>query len=63
MPPSLGLENTKIPRISDADVRSVKCFLMYVIGQNLRKMEGNTTVDSARDLNELQNADWVSASL
>ncbi|KAI4888797.1 hypothetical protein NFI96_006431 [Prochilodus magdalenae] len=27
--------------------------------ENLRKMEGDTTDDPARDLNELQNADWA----
>lgn len=28
-------------------------------GQNLRKMEGETLQQPARDLDELQNADWV----
>ncbi|KAG9283806.1 hypothetical protein AMEX_G2615 [Astyanax mexicanus] len=31
--------------------------------ENLRKMEGDTTDDPTRDLNELQNADWVMRDL
>lgn len=31
-----------------------------LIGQNLRKMEGDTVDEPGRELNELQNADWVS---
>ncbi|KAK1806396.1 hypothetical protein P4O66_004914 [Electrophorus voltai] len=33
--------------------------LADIDSQNLRKMEGDTTDDPARDLNELQNADWA----
>lgn len=37
-----------------------KVFCLALIGQNLRKIEGDTVDDPGRELNELQNADWVS---
>lgn len=33
---------------------------LALIGQNLRKMEGDTVDEPGRELNELQSADWVS---
>ncbi|XP_026780425.3 protein spire homolog 1 isoform X1 [Pangasianodon hypophthalmus] len=44
-----------------AETMELRTFLEKIRSakENLRKMEGNTTVDSARDLNELQNADWA----
>ncbi|XP_060756286.1 protein spire homolog 1 [Neoarius graeffei] len=44
-----------------AETMELRTFLEKIRSakENLRKMEGNTTADSARDLNELQNADWA----
>ncbi|GAA6093305.1 protein spire homolog 1 isoform X2 [Tachysurus ichikawai] len=44
-----------------AETMELRTFLKKIRSakENLQKMEGDTTVDSARDLNELQNADWA----
>ncbi|KAF5909850.1 protein spire 1-like, partial [Clarias magur] len=44
-----------------AETMELRTFLEKIRSakENLRKMESSTTVDSARDLNELQNADWA----
>ncbi|XP_060717784.1 protein spire homolog 1 isoform X2 [Tachysurus vachellii] len=44
-----------------AETMELRTFLKKIRSakENLQKMEGGTTVDSARDLNELQNADWA----
>lgn len=38
------------------------CSACVSLVQNLRKMEGDTREDPVKDLNELQNADWVRIS-
>ncbi|XP_027026649.1 protein spire homolog 1 isoform X2 [Tachysurus fulvidraco] len=44
-----------------AETMELRTFLKKIRSakENLQKMEGDSTVDSARDLNELQNADWA----
>lgn len=37
----------------------LKLYLSLCFHQNLRKMEDGPSGDPGRDLNELQNADWV----